>query len=259
MKSIIKSKTILYFFITLTFISFSCGDKNKSFRQDSCKTPTETLSIKTQENSHRQLELENDIDEITQVSIKRKLEQETDYLNDDIGEIVLEKGHYAYRVKGMDYSGQQTINSCGIWAVRRKLRHMYHLKVYAIEENAWYKDSDEEMRSRLANLDDDIPKEELNRISGNGFIYECGIVRLQILYGISFDYAKVYAYNVTNTYSNTKEALFVYAPLHCLYLASKRMYTTYDSDFSTPPDTGGFVYDDTAAESLGCVSFHKRL
>jgi hypothetical protein len=168
---------------------------------------------------------ENEIEAFMQIH------QETSYLNEPLGQIVNINGcHYVYRVNGIDYDGLQTTNDCGPMAIRRKLRHMHHLG-YNIDPDAWYRDSGRTMRNMLIKfLKDDLPKEELQLIQGDGFIYSAAIVRLQMFYGIEPLYATIYTQNMSYFHAKGgyfKEVLFIYDPGYTIY---------YDSYFKRHPD-----------------------
>ncbi|MDR1474770.1 MAG: hypothetical protein LBS38_03715 [Endomicrobium sp.] len=276
-----KKQYYFVFFVTLTSISFSCLDKNKTLRGNSYKTPTETLSIKTKKNSQNititlpSTASNNKIpvgcpliltEFATRLQAKGRpqaelrgfihLEQENEYLDDAIGEIVFMGQHYVYRVGRRNYDGPQTANACGIWAVRRKLRHMHHLGTYGIQEDAWYRDSDEQIRIILAGIQN-LPEEEFHLIiKRSGVIYHCAVLRLQIYYGIAPENAEVHAYNFTRRHSHTsiREVLFAYNPNYSLFLSNQNLYSAYCNDL----DTHGFAYTDAGAESLDCIALYAR-
>ncbi|GHT36377.1 hypothetical protein AGMMS49593_01040 [Endomicrobiia bacterium] len=112
-----------------------------------------------------------------------QLENESEYLDERLGEIILrtsgDNGHFVYKVNGKNYDdGDQTTNSCGIWAVRRKLRHMRHLGMDGIPENAWYRYSDSQMREFIGAAEGKQLEVSL-------------IVLLQMISGIKEDNAQV--------------------------------------------------------------------
>ncbi|GHT50284.1 hypothetical protein AGMMS49990_02400 [Endomicrobiia bacterium] len=130
-----------------------------------------------------------------------------DNLGDNLGEIVLKSEHFVYRVNGNDYDNSnkaQTEYSCGIWAVRRKLRHMYHLGTYDILGDAWYRESDKEMRQRIGAVNGKM-------ISGEN------IILLQTKFGIKEDNAEVHGFDIVCAEEDrwlfkNKELLCVCAP-----------------------------------------------
>jgi hypothetical protein len=124
-----------------------------------------------------------------------QIKKEVGYLKDFVGKIIWLPGHFVYQVKGVNYDGYQTINACGIWSVRRKLRHMEYLKIFGIQKGVWYNMSDRQIRNLLATqmfnghsmcLNEDIPD-----IEGTGFLSCESLVNLQQYYGIPRTYAIV--------------------------------------------------------------------
>jgi hypothetical protein len=111
-----------------------------------------------------------------------QLERENDYLTAPIGEVVRIPGHFVYFVDGKRRDGRQTCNACGIWAVRRKLRHMILSGKYKdISNDAWYRDSDAAIRQKLS----EVTFNEPSQIRKNGEIDSQLIVWLQRYYGIN--------------------------------------------------------------------------
>ncbi|MDR1087271.1 MAG: hypothetical protein LBL16_03405 [Endomicrobium sp.] len=240
-----KKQGYFVLFVILTFISFSC-------RQSSNRIGVNRLILT--EFVTRLQAAGRPEDEIRGFM---QLEQEDEYLNDEIGEVVLDSAHYVYRVRGRNYDGHQTLNACGIWAVRRKLRHMRHLGRYGIEENAWYVDSDKQIRAILS-LIPEMPQEERPLIEGNGFIYHCAIVRLQIYYGIAPENTEVRGYNVKNAayHGNVfSEALYVYDPAYLEW--SKTSDYGYQRNRSPDINDHGFTYNFEMLESLGCRVMYR--
>jgi hypothetical protein len=188
-----------------------------------------------------------------------QLEQENEYLNDDIGEIVLMGQHYVYRIRGRNYDGPQTPNACGIWAVRRKLRHMHHLGRYGIQEDAWYRDSDEQIRLILAAIPG-LPEEEFSLIIGrSGFIYQSAVVRLQTHYGIAPENAEVHSYNVRNAayHGNTfREVLYVYDPVYIEW--SRTSDYGHRENRPLTINDHGFIYNFDTLDSLECRVMYRN-
>ncbi|MDR2437677.1 MAG: hypothetical protein LBD17_06435 [Endomicrobium sp.] len=132
----------------------------------------------------------------------RQLEREFDYLEFHVGEIVYIDYHYVYCVVFKDghkkcYDGYQTKNACGIWAVRRKLRHMA-FKGQA-QKDAWIKLSDAQVRNILVSQSIDghemVDSHDKADTEGTGILPCEAVVNLQRFLGVPQDKCKVISYH----------------------------------------------------------------
>ncbi|MDR2399864.1 MAG: hypothetical protein LBD61_05500 [Endomicrobium sp.] len=128
-----------------------------------------------------------------------QLENENDYLDAPIGVIKYRNKHYTYFVNNRDYDGQQTANACGIWAVRRKLRHIASKNIPGINSDAWWRLTDAQIREilgthmlngHLMSLAENIPDNQQN-----GIISTEAIVNLQLYFGLQPEDCTVIAPN----------------------------------------------------------------
>jgi hypothetical protein len=174
--------------IAVTFLSFSsCDKKNKS--NPVSRTPS--TSIKLWESSALARSLKNDgknrpDEELNGIA---QIESEN-YAGLPLGEVERIRDHYVHSVRGERRDSRyQTPNSCLIWAIRRKLRHMHVLGTHGIPENAWYKDSYRDIRNIIAThilkghrmcADGDIA----DALSGVGTLAPEAGVNLQLFFGI---------------------------------------------------------------------------
>ncbi|GHT45438.1 hypothetical protein AGMMS49936_02660 [Endomicrobiia bacterium] len=213
-----KLKQCLSIFIAFSFVLSSCDKKNAFLVNRRTATPEKVEEIKRAKAEQKAKEAEAEAKRKEEEDAERKrkeedaakaaadaspliqslqaegrpdaeirgfmqLENESEYLDERLGEIILrtsgDNGHFVYKVNGKNYDdGAQTTNSCGIWALRRKLRHMRHLGMDGIPENAWYRYSDSQMREFVGAAEEEQLEVSL-------------IVLLQMKSGIKEDNAQV--------------------------------------------------------------------
>ncbi|GHT73372.1 hypothetical protein AGMMS50222_00760 [Endomicrobiia bacterium] len=251
-----KTKTLkatLSVFVAFSLALSSCDTKNASLVNRRTATPEKEEEIKEAQRAK----------EIADVSplIKRlyamgrpdaeirgfmQLEKENEYLDNPLGEILYFPMHFVYRVNGKNYDGAQTGNSCGIWAVRRKLRHMHYLGNYGIPADAWYSKSDMEMRQIIESVSGERAKE-------GEMLYDTDIVRLQTEFGINEDNAEVHGINCKVSGIFFKELFYVY----------NQQESEDDPDLAESYHKGGnihgFDYDNWGPTTVSwCRVYYKR-
>jgi hypothetical protein len=132
--------------IAVTFLSFSSCSLFKS--KDKNSAPLNRMAGLVLTEFGKRLQAEGRPEK--ELSGFMQLENENDYLATPIGEVHFNGGHYTYFVNGRERDGDQTTNACGIWAVRRFLRHAHALGLWGIPEDAWYRLSDRQIRDLIA-------------------------------------------------------------------------------------------------------------
>ncbi|MDR2437676.1 MAG: hypothetical protein LBD17_06430 [Endomicrobium sp.] len=199
-----KTRIVTVLFVSFFVYIFSCGQKDKVFRQSTTSTVPQTTEIgKTQNfNTHPDnvvamlsQEVNNTSPHAISEFIQRlqdlgystlEIRELTKIKSENYGlvlrEIMFNGGHFYY--EGFDIG--ETPNNCSIYAVRRKLKHMYDMHMLP-DETVWYRLSDRQMRNLIATGPNAEPG--LDR----GYIYrgeslDCeDIVNLQIYMGIPIE------------------------------------------------------------------------
>jgi hypothetical protein len=208
-KATIITTLLISFFVYI----FSCGQKDKMLRQNTKKTALQPIETETTLTSGTTMDTHsgNSVVTISQgtnnpsptTAISEFLQrlQDLGRSNQEIieltkieresygivlREIMFNGGHFYY--EGFDVG--QTPGNCGIYAVRRKLKHMYDLNMLT-DETAWYRLSDKQMRDLIAtgpNVDPAINRDYVYR----GEHLDCeDIVNLQIYMGIPIENCSV--------------------------------------------------------------------
>jgi hypothetical protein len=201
-----KTTIVTALFVPSFMYIFSCGQKDKLLRQNTTSTVPQTSEIERTKNCSTPINthsnnlvsiLSQETNNpspapITSEFLQRlqalgyntqEIRELTKIKKEDYGIVLLEimfnGGHFYY--EGFDVG--ETSNNCGIYAVRRKLKHMYDLHMLA-DETAWYRLSDSGMRGLIrtgSNADPMIDRRYVSR----GESLDCeDIVNLQIYMGI---------------------------------------------------------------------------
>jgi hypothetical protein len=185
-------KTIMFIAIFAFLYLSSCSEQNKAIRQNT-PIPQETTPETTQSSgtktktrnveTHRSIpapalsEFAQGLQELgyNPHEIRELAKIERENYETILREIMFNGGHFYY--DGFDVG--QTPGNCGIYALRRKLKHMYELHMLA-DETAWYRLSDRQMRDLIVNGPNADPTIDRGYIY-RGEILDCeDIVNLQI-------------------------------------------------------------------------------
>ncbi|MDR1087492.1 MAG: hypothetical protein LBL16_04610 [Endomicrobium sp.] len=179
-------KNLIIILLSFTISIFSLVSCSKLKARNS--TPSSLSHEKVLVLSEFRKRLEAEGRPMSEICGFMQLESENDYLAAPTGVIRYSRRHYTYFVNNRNYDGQQTTNACGIWAVRRKLRHMARQNTPGVDGDAWWRLTDAQIRTILGN---DMSNGHLMSLAENirdnqqnGIISTEAIVNLQLYFGL---------------------------------------------------------------------------